>query len=185
MPHLCGDNETNEANADAAAGVVAKENVDDSMEIDGEDGEQGKNGGVADTRKSPKPKVQPTLAGKRVAVAGGKNVPKKKSDYKSTKHFTIEQKLDIIQKCKRRDQTVAQIIRFHGTSKAAIYRWRRDEEKLREQLENEKRGKLKRAYENDPLKRIKKAVLVFYELNSNMPKDCKIPVTGKYNVLIV
>ncbi len=41
-------------------------------------------------------------------------------------------------------------------------------------------GKSKRLYGNDGLKRVKDTLHEFYDLNHNMPKDLKLPITCEY-----
>merc|ERR1719232_1091683 len=48
---------------------------------------------------------------------------------------------------------------------------------MRKEVEDEGKGKKKRLYPNDGLKRIKAELRAFYDLNETMPEDLKIPIT--------
>jgi len=128
--------------------------------------------------EAPKPEAETALLGKRPAEeTEGTNNEEGKKAKKVAKYFSLQEKLDILQEIKRGDRTQAEIVAAHQTSKSSVLRWKKMEEKMREEVDEGKRGKLKRTNLNDGLKRIKKAVLFFCDLNRALPKDLQVPIT--------
>ena len=65
-----------------------------------------------------------------------------------------------------------------GVNETTARRWVREKKKLEEA---EKHGKgTKMTVVSDPLQRILVGLLLFYEANLRIPRDLKLPITGKY-----
>jgi hypothetical protein len=58
-----------------------------------------------------------------------------------------------------------------------VKRWKTMQEEWRVEVTKHMGGKSKRLYTNDGLKRVKDVLQEFYNLNHNMPKDLKLPIT--------
>jgi hypothetical protein len=119
---------------------------------------------------------EPSKVPTKAATAGAKqNKPRKP---RTT--FTIEQKIFILDEIKKGLSSQERIIAKHNTNRGSVARWKRDRSILEKQLKEELRGNKKRVFSNDPLKRIKHGIRMFYDLNDSMPKALKIPITRKY-----
>jgi len=133
----------------------------------------------------PRPKKQQTLSlsgsTKKVTAQKKKETYKKR---KSRKHFTIHEKLSILDELKKGLSTQATIAAKHGTTRHSLSRWKRERTILEEQAAGGKRGKKKRMFVNDPLIKIKEGIVQFYDLNEVFPKALKIPITSKFFSII-
>ena len=76
---------------------------------------------------------------------------------------------------------VGEVADKHGTSGQVVRRWHLEREKIERQIKEDHRG-AKKQVENkkDGLKRIKKGIRAFYDINRTMPKDLILPITGKF-----
>lgn len=103
-----------------------------------------------------------------------------KQTKKAPKTFSLKRKLEILDEIDKGVDSQAAIIRRENTSKSAIFRWKADREKMRQQVDEDHRGDLTRQLKIDGLKRVKDGIYKFYELNDTMPKSLRIPLTRKF-----
>jgi hypothetical protein len=59
-------------------------------------------------------------------------------------------------------------------------RWKKKQGEWKVEVTKHMGGKSKRLYANNGLKRVKDGLHEFYNLNHNMPKDPKLPITCEY-----
>ena len=68
----------------------------------------------------------------------------------------------------------------YDTSRQAIGKWRIARSQIEGQIEEDHRGAKKRITNSkDGIARIKTGVRSFYKLNNALPRDLKLPITGK------
>ena len=70
----------------------------------------------------------------------------------------------------------------YNTTRLSISNWKKGRASIEESIEESNRGKRKTIFKADGLVRVKTGVKQFHSLNKNMPKDLKIPITGKCTV---
>ena len=131
----------------------------------------------SETSKKKKKKKQITLDGKKPASNdGAKRATKKR---KERVEFTIDEKLNILKEIDKKEMTQVQICAKYKTTKSTVTGWKRNRAQLEQAQQEQYRGKKKQMYQNDGLKRVKDGLVAFYELNENMPKALKLPITRK------
>ena len=59
-------------------------------------------------------------------------------------------------------------------------RWKKKQEEWKVEVTKHMGGKSNKLYASNGLKRVKDALHEFYDLNHNMPKDLKLPITREY-----
>lgn len=116
-----------------------------------------------------------------------KSKKKQRADGEPMKHreFSIQEKLDILEKLRTKRLTVDIICRQHGCSKSSVKRWKKNEADWKAELTKHMGGKSKRLNVHDGLKRVKDGLHEFYDLNHSMPKDLKLPITREYYYIIL
>jgi hypothetical protein len=120
------------------------------------------------------------IAIKAPAKLGGKKNNTKqqpKKPKKGRKDFSIKRKLEILAEIRRKVTSQKAIIRREGTSKSAVNRWKLEENMMVKQMEEERRGAMKRQLKIDGLKQVREGLHKFYDLNDTMPKSLCIPLT--------
>ena len=98
---------------------------------------------------------------------------------KSRTELTIHQKLAVLDEINLGGATQNVICKKWGISKQSVIKWKKKREQLQLEADAKGKGKTMRLRTNDGLKRIKDGLDYFYDLNDEMPKDLKIPITSK------
>jgi hypothetical protein len=103
---------------------------------------------------------------------------------KERKAFSIKRKLEILAEIRLKVDSQKVIIQRVGTSRSAVNRWKRDENEMAKQMEEECRGAFKRQLKTDGLRRVKDGLRKFRDLNDAMPKCLRTPLTREYHSCI-
>ena len=119
---------------------------------------------------------------KKKTNSGKTKVASKRSVIKkSQRTFSAAKKLQILREVDEATGGRSQqdILHHHGTNQTSLFRWRSQRAKLEKAVEEEGKGSKKKILSFDPLGRIKDAIKAFYDLNNKIPKDARLPITGK------
>ena len=139
-----------------------------------------KNTTKSNTKKKKKKMTQLTLSGKKQSKVPKKAAAGTTKKRKKRQEFSIAEKLQILDELNKGLSQQKQIIAKYNTNRVSVSTWKKQRAQLEKQLDEELRGGRKKMFINDPLKRIKHGVRMFYDLNETMPKALKIPITRKY-----
>jgi hypothetical protein len=102
---------------------------------------------------------------------------------KTRKDFTLQQRIKMINEIDAGASQIS-IADKYGISRESLRLWRKNRKSIEEQISCKNKENIKRVMSSDPLSRIASGLLIFYELNQNMPKDFKIPITSEWHGLL-
>ena len=95
--------------------------------------------------------------------------------------FSLDDRILILDE-NLRGASMTSLATKYNTTRLSISNWKKGRASIEESIEESNRGKRKTIFKADGLVRVKTGVKQFHSLNKNMPKDLKIPITGKCTV---
>ena len=85
--------------------------------------------------------------------------------------LTAAEKLDILTQLDDKVSTVGGIVQKYGIHCNSIANWRKNQDKIQSQVEDEGQANKRRAVRDDGLMRVRVGIRSFYELNESLPKN--------------